>query len=103
MVQSMCNLYSVARMRDEIRGLIGALRDLNNNQPPNPGVFPDNAAPIVRMENGERVIQDARWGLPSSSKALLDAATKRADKLKAKGKEVEFKELLRMEPVGSSH
>jgi putative SOS response-associated peptidase YedK len=39
-----------------------------------------------------------RWGLPSSQKALLDAATKRAQKLEAKGKPVDFKELLRMEP-----
>ncbi|BDG74100.1 hypothetical protein [Roseomonas fluvialis] len=31
-------------------------------------------------------------------KALLDAATKRADKLRAKGKRVDFDELLRMEP-----
>jgi hypothetical protein len=29
-----------------------------------------------------------RWGMPSSKKALLDAASKRADKLRAKGKEV---------------
>ena len=36
--------------------------------------------------------------MPSSKKALLDAATKRADKLRAKGKEVDFAELLRMEP-----
>ena len=46
-----------------------------------------------------------RWGLPSSSKALLDAATKRVDKLRAKGKTIAtatFNELLRMEPDGGT-
>jgi putative SOS response-associated peptidase YedK len=36
--------------------------------------------------------------MPSSSKALLDATKKRAEKLQAKRKSVDFKELLRMEP-----
>lgn len=40
----------------------------------------------------------ARWGMPSSQKALMDAAKKRAEKLQAKGQTVDFKELLRMEP-----
>ena len=71
---------------------------LNNNQPPLPGIFPDYAALIVTMENGVRIMQDARWSVPSSRKALLDAATKRADKLRAKGKEVDFDQPLRMEP-----
>jgi putative SOS response-associated peptidase YedK len=42
----------------------------------------------------------ARWGMPSSSKALMDATKKRAEKLEAKGKPVNSKELLRMEPDG---
>jgi putative SOS response-associated peptidase YedK len=40
----------------------------------------------------------ARWGVPSSQKAQLDATTKRADKLRGKGKQIDFAELLRMEP-----
>jgi putative SOS response-associated peptidase YedK len=43
-----------------------------------------------------------RWGMPSSSKAIFDAATARAKKLEAKGKTVDFKELLRMEPDGGT-
>lgn len=39
-----------------------------------------------------------RWGMPASQKALLDAATRRADKLRAKGTEPDFKQLLPMEP-----
>ncbi|GAU86713.1 mobile element protein [Bosea sp. BIWAKO-01] len=44
------------------------------------------------------ILAMVRWGMPSSRKAQLDAATKRADKLRAKGKEVDFDQLLRMEP-----
>jgi putative SOS response-associated peptidase YedK len=40
--------------------------------------------------------------MPSSSKALMDATKKRAEKLQAKGKSVDFKELLRMEPDGGT-
>jgi putative SOS response-associated peptidase YedK len=44
----------------------------------------------------------ARWGMPSSSKALMDATKKRAEKLQAKGKTVDFTELLRVEPDGGT-
>jgi putative SOS response-associated peptidase YedK len=40
--------------------------------------------------------------MPSSSKALMDATKKRAEKLQAKGKTVDFTELLRMEPDGGT-
>jgi putative SOS response-associated peptidase YedK len=75
------------------------MSDLNNNQPPLSGVFPDYSAPVVVKDAaGERHMRDMRWGMPSSRKALLDAATKRADKLRAKGGAVDFAQLLRMEP-----
>jgi hypothetical protein len=67
------------------------------NLAPMPGVFPDYKAPIVRTGADGRVLATARWGMPSSSKALMDATKKRAEKLQAKGKTVDFKELLRME------
>ena len=95
----MCNLYSMMKARAEA-GLLGrAMHDRNNNQPPMPGVYPNYAAPIIlKGADGQREMRDASWGLPSSRKALMDAATKRAEKLRAKGKEVDFAELLRMEP-----
>ncbi|MCK1542257.1 SOS response-associated peptidase family protein [Bradyrhizobium sp. 179] len=68
------------------------------NLAPMPGVFPDYKAPIVRTGADGRELALARWGMPSSSKALMDATKKRAEKLQAKGKTVDFKELLRMEP-----
>ena len=69
-LSGMCNLNSMNRMRDEVRVLIGALRDLTANQPPLPGVSPDYEAPIVRVENGERIMANARWGLPTPAFAL---------------------------------
>ena len=66
----MCNLYSMTKTRDYIRGFVKALRDLTANQPPLPGIFPDYEAPIVRYQDGERVIAMARWGMPSPVFAL---------------------------------
>ena len=66
----MCNLYSINKTREEIRGLVKALRDITANQPPLPGVFPDYEAPIVRYQESERIIANARWGMPSPVFAL---------------------------------
>ena len=95
----MCNLYAIMKHRAEIAGIARAMSDRNNNQPPQSGVFPDYPAPIVMTgSDGVREMRDLRWGMPSSKKALFDAAVKRADKLRAKGKDVDFDHLLRMEP-----
>lgn len=95
----MCNLYSIMKGRAAIVALVRAINDRNNNQPPMSGVYPDYAAPVVvRDEGGAREMRDMRWGMPSSKMALLDAAIKRADKLRAKGQGVDFNELLKMEP-----
>lgn len=94
----MCNLYSMTKNVDAIRQLFGALNSHVGNLPSMPGIFPDYPAPIVRNAEDGREIVMARWGMPSSSKVLLDATKKRAEKLEAKGKQVDFKELLRMEP-----
>ena len=95
----MCNLYSMTKGQAEAAKLGRAMRDLVGNLPPLPGIFPDYEAPIIRTgEDGERELARARWGLPTSKRALFEAATKRADKLRAKGEDVDFAELLRMEP-----
>jgi putative SOS response-associated peptidase YedK len=95
----MCNLYAMTKARAEAAKTARAFRDRNNNQPPMPGVFPGYAAPIVRAgADGVREMVDVQWGLPSSSFAIFKAATARADKLRAKGKDVDFDELLRLEP-----
>jgi putative SOS response-associated peptidase YedK len=83
---------------DAIRRLFGALNSRVGNLPSMPGIFPDYPAPIVRNGAEGRELVMARWGMPSSAKALMDATKKRAEKLEAKGKTVDFKELLRLEP-----
>jgi len=94
----MCNLYSMTKGQQAIRELARVMEDRTGNLPPLPGIFPDYPAPIVRNGPNGRQLVMVRWGMPSSKKALLDAASKRADKLRAKGKEVDFDQLLRMEP-----
>lgn len=95
----MCNLYSHTSNVQAIIDLARATRNLAGNLPPQPGIFPDYEAPIVRMgADGVREIAMARWGMPSSQLALMEAAKKRAAKLEAKGQAVDFKELLRLEP-----
>ena len=94
----MCNLYSITTNQDAIRRLFRALNSRVGNLAPMPGVFPDYPAPIVRNASDGRELVMARWGMPSSSEALLKATKKRAQKLEAKGKPIDFKQLLRMEP-----
>ncbi|WP_346296415.1 SOS response-associated peptidase family protein [Rhodopseudomonas sp. P1] len=95
----MCNLYSLTKGQAAIIAFTRAIRDITGNLPPMPGVFPDYSAPIVRnAPDGVRELARARWGMPSSQLALMEATKKRAAKLEAKGKAVDFKELLRMEP-----
>jgi putative SOS response-associated peptidase YedK len=109
-----CNLYSMTTNVEAIRRMfnVEASNDRTGNLPSMPGIYPDYPAPIVRNSSTGRELVMARWGMPSSQKALMDATKKRAEKLQAKGKTVDFKELLRMEPdsgttnirnVGSAH
>ncbi|WP_436358240.1 SOS response-associated peptidase [Brevundimonas sp. CEF1] len=95
----MCNLYSETKGQEAIRRAARAMRDLTGNLPPLPGIFPDYEAPIVRTGgDGVREIALGRWGMPSSAKAQFEAASRRADRLRAKGQTVDFEQLLKMEP-----
>ncbi len=81
------------------------MQDAENlvNLMPSYEVYPDQTAPVLRnTADGKRQLANVRWGLPSSSQALYQAAAKRADKLRAKGKEVDFEALLKMEPDGGT-
>src|SRR3978361_494754 len=98
----MCNLYSITTNQAAIIALFRVVNRYVGNLPPMPGVFPDYKAPIIRTGAEGRELATARWGMPSSSKALMDATKKRAEKLQAKGKPVDFKELLRTEPDGGT-
>jgi putative SOS response-associated peptidase YedK len=93
----MCNLYRQRSGPQAILDLANAMRSDVGNLAPGE-IYPDYAAPIVRREGGERVLTLARWGMPSSRKAVFDAATRRAGRLRDKGKDVDFPRLLEMEP-----
>lgn len=98
----MCNLYSHTRNVEAMRKLFAAF-DVMAQVVPQPGIFPDYEAPIIRNEGeGLPRLVMTRWGMPSSKKALFQAASKRVDKLRAKGKEVDFNELLKVEPDGGT-
>ena len=95
----MCNLYSHTKGQAAIIALTRAMRDTTGNLPPQPGIFPDYSAPIVRnAPDGARELALARWGMPSSAQALYQAAMRRADKLRAKGQEIDLHKLVKQEP-----
>ena len=95
----MCNLYSMTSSQRAILDVARAMRDLTGNLPSLPGIYPDYWAPIVRNgADGVRELAMARWGMPSSEQAQFEATKRRAEKLRAKGKTVDFKDLLRLEP-----
>ena len=98
----MCNLYNVTTNQEAIRRLFRIDLDNIGNLQPSLDVYPDRMAPIIRNTPAGRELAMVRWGLPSSSKALFDATVKRAEKLRAKGKEVDFDQLLKMEPDGGT-
>lgn len=94
----MCNLYRQRTGPQAIMDMANAMRSTVGNLAPG-DIYPDYSAPIVRTgADGQRELSLARWGLPSSKKALFDAATRRADKLRARGKDVDFPKLLELEP-----
>src|SRR6266480_2514519 len=98
----MCNLYSITTNQAAIIALFRVVNRYVGNLAPMPGVFPDYEAPIVRNGDDGRELAMARWGMPSSQHALMEPTKKRAAKLEAKGKPVDFKRLLRMEPDGGT-
>jgi putative SOS response-associated peptidase YedK len=100
----MCNLYSMTTNVEAIRRLfqVDPANDRSGNLPSMTGIYPDYPAPIVRNGGAGRELAIARWGMPSSQRALMDATKKRTQKLEAKGKPVDFKELLRLEPDGGT-
>jgi putative SOS response-associated peptidase YedK len=93
-------VQSLLHVLEAIRRLfaIDPAHDRTRNLPPLPGIYPDYPAPIVRNGSDGPELAMARWGMPSSRKAILDATKRRAPKLEAKGKPYDFKELLRLEP-----
>lgn len=66
----MCNLYSHTRSQDAIRGLFPDrnIVDRLGNLETQEGIYPDQPAPIARLDGDDLVLQLARWGMPSPKK-----------------------------------
>ena len=79
----MCNLYSITTNQAAIIALFRVVNRYVGNLAPMPGVFPDYKAPIVRNGAEGRELAAARWGMPSSQQAVMEATKKRASKLEA--------------------
>lgn len=62
----MCNLYAMTKNREAVRQFARAMHDQTGNQPPLPAIYPDQMAPVARIDrSGERVIEAMCWGFPS--------------------------------------
>jgi putative SOS response-associated peptidase YedK len=61
----MCNLYSITRNQAAIRDLFKVTKDTTGNLPPFSAIFPDQVAPVVRVNDGERELTMMRWGMPN--------------------------------------
>lgn len=64
----MCNLYSMTSNQEAIRRMFAVSVDNTGNLPPQPGVYPDYFAPIVRNSAAGRELVVARWGMPTPKK-----------------------------------
>jgi putative SOS response-associated peptidase YedK len=66
-VQAMCNLYSLTRAQDAMRHLFPKrlVNDRLGNLPPQPEIYPDQRAPVIRTSAEGLDMVLARWGLPS--------------------------------------
>jgi putative SOS response-associated peptidase YedK len=72
----MCNLYSHTKSPQAIRELTRAMEDRTGNLPPQPSIFPDDLAPIVRCApDGSRELLMMRWGMPSPPQAKSKITT----------------------------
>lgn len=95
----MCNRYALTTSQAAIREAANAMRDLTGNLAPQTGIFPDQSAPIIRTgEDGVRELAMARWGLPSPSRTILEAAGRRADRMLRRGEPADLDLLLKDEP-----
>jgi putative SOS response-associated peptidase YedK len=75
----MCNLYSHTTARQAVLDFTRAMTatEAIGNLAPQPGIYPDYSAPIVRNVGDGRELAMGRWGMPSPAFALKD---KSADK-----------------------
>jgi putative SOS response-associated peptidase YedK len=93
----MCNLYNITTTQQSIIDLVRVWRDLSGNLEPSINVNPDQFGPVIRNGlDGQREL-----GYAVVIAGVVPSDQERADKLRAKGKEIskeEFAELQKMEP-----
>lgn len=58
----MCNLYSMTRNVEAVRGLFRVSHNRATAVAPLPAIFPGHLAPIVRETEGERELVTMPWG-----------------------------------------
>lgn len=75
----MCNLYSSLTTQEAVRRMFAPLPlfDRAGNLPPQPEIYPDQLAPILRREDADLVLQMARWGMPTPPRYLDGKKTDR--------------------------
>ena len=61
----MCNLFSMTSNKDAISKLFGVKIDSTGNLPPQPGIYPNYSAPIVRNTAAGRELAMLVWGMPT--------------------------------------
>lgn len=69
----MCNLYSIYSNREAMRQISNLPFDTHpsiGNLAPQPGVFPDYPAPIIRRNGKALELAMVRWGMPTPPKFL---------------------------------
>jgi putative SOS response-associated peptidase YedK len=74
-----CNLYNQTKAQDAMRRLFDPLPliDRLGNLKPQPEIYPDYLAPVVRESAAGRELVMARWGLPTPPQYLIGKKTDR--------------------------
>ena len=75
----MCNLYNQTTAQDAMRRLFNPIpvTDKTGNLAPQPQIYPDYSAPVVREGDDGRELVMARWGLPTPPQYLAGKKTDR--------------------------
>ncbi|SDY95277.1 SOS response-associated peptidase family protein [Citreimonas salinaria] len=71
----MCNFYSLSKGQAAIREIVSVWTDRTGNLAPQPTIFPDQSAPVIREGAEGRELVMVRWEMPSPGFALKTRKT----------------------------